>query len=138
MSSPKSRTKHCNRRDALNRLAQAEKFAEVAELVLADNTSTTYPGVAASLAALSGLAASDAACCARLGKRAQGQSHEQAVAILETVAPGGPEMAKDLDRLLRRKNDAHYGRAFVPESVANDMVTWAKRLHLMARAAVEA
>ena len=138
MTRPMSRIQDCNRRDAQNRLAQAEKFVEVAELVLDDGSSTTNPGVAAALAVLAGIAASDAACCAKLGKRARGQSHEEAKAVLETVAPCGSEMAKDLGRLLQRKNDSHYGIAFVSEGDARDMVGWAKRLLMMARAAVEA
>lgn len=138
MNLPKSRTQDCNRHDAQNRLAQAAKFVEVAELVLDDISSPTNPGVAASLAVLAGIAASDAACCAKLRKRARGQSHEEAVAVLKTVAPDGPEMAKDLGRLLQRKDDSHYGIAFVSKSDATDMVVWAKRLAEMARAAVEA
>lgn len=138
MTRLKSRIQNCNRPDALNRLTQAESFVEVAELVLADDTSTTNPGVAASLAVLAGIAASDAACCAKLRKRARGQSHDEAVALLATVAPHGNEMAKDLGRLLRRKNDSHYGAAFVSRSDAKDLVGFAKRLVARARTAVEA
>lgn len=138
MARLKVRTQDCNRPDALNRLTQAESFVEAAELVLADDTGTTNPGVAAALAVLSGIAASDAACCAKLGRRARGQSHDEAVALLATVAPNGNEMAKDLGRLLRRKNDSHYGVAFVPPSDAKDLVNLAKRLVTRARAAVEA
>ncbi|MHB1090489.1 MAG: hypothetical protein ACYC06_00405 [Ilumatobacteraceae bacterium] len=47
-------------------------------------------------------------------------------------------MAKDLDRLLSRKNDSHYGVAFVTPGDAIRMVGWAKRLLTRARAAVEA
>ncbi len=138
MARSKSRTQDCNRRDAQNRLTHAERFVEVAELVLGDHSSTTNPGVAASLAVLAGIAASDAACCAKLRKRARGQSHEEAEAVLKTVAPDGPEMAKDLGRLLQRKDDSHYGMAFVSRGDADDMVVWAKRLVGMARVAVEA
>lgn len=138
MARSKTRTQNCTRRDAQNRLAQAEKFVEVAELVLTDDTSSTNPGVAASLAVLSGIAASDAACCAKLARRARGQSHEEAVVLLEIVVPGGPEMAKDLGRLLQRKNDSHYGLAFVSPGDANQMVVWAQRLLTMARVVVEA
>ena len=111
---------------------------EVAELVAADDTDVANPGIAAGLAVLAGIAASDAACCARLGLRARGQAHEQAVAVVATVAPHGEDMAKDLDRLLRRKDDSHYGLAFVSAGDANHMVGWAKRLVARARAAVEA
>ena len=133
-----TRTQDCNRFDAQNLFAQAEKLLEVAELVLDDYSSNTHPGVAASLAVLSGIAASDAACCARLGKRARGKSHIDALDVLETVAPGGPDMAKDLKRLLQRKDDSHYGMALVSNGVAKEMVGWATRLLELARAAVEA
>jgi hypothetical protein len=43
---------------------------------------------------LAGIAASDAACCARLGVRARGQAHAEAVELLGTVEPGGTDMAK--------------------------------------------
>ena len=138
MTASKTRTQDCGRQDARNRLAQAEKYLEVAGLVLEDESSATYSGVAASLAVLSGIAASDAACCAKLGKRARGQSHTEAIEVLETVAPDGQEMANDLRRILQRKDDAHYGTSFVPAGTANQMVVWATRLLAMARDAVEA
>lgn len=138
MARPKSRTHPCDRRDALNRLAQAESFVVAAELVTADESDVANPGVAAALAVLAGIAASDAACCAKLGVRSRGQSHDDAVAVLATVAPHGPEMAKDLSRLLSRKDDSHYGVAFVSTSDADRMIGWAKRLLTRARAAVEA
>jgi hypothetical protein len=47
-------------------------------------------------------------------------------------------MAKDLDRLLARKDSSHYGVAFVSAAEAARMVGWAKRLVATARAAVEA
>lgn len=138
MARPKSGTQPCNRVDALSRLAQGEALVEVAELVAADDTDVANPGIAAALAVLAGIAASDAACCATLGLRARGQAHDQAVAVVATVAPHGADMAKDLDRLLRRKDDSHYGLGFVSAGDANEMVGWAKRLVARARAVVEA
>jgi hypothetical protein len=64
--------------------------------------------VAAALAVLAGIAASDAVCCARLGKRHRGPDHRGADDLVASVEPGGPEMARDLKRLLQRKDDAHY------------------------------
>ena len=61
------RAQPCDRSDALNRLLQAEAFVTAAALVLEDGTDVARPGVAAALAVLAGIAASDAACCARLG-----------------------------------------------------------------------
>jgi hypothetical protein len=66
-------------------------------------------GTAAALAVLAGIAASDAACCAALGRRSRGQDHLQAVDLVEQVAPGGARAAKALRRLLSLKDEAHYG-----------------------------
>ena len=133
-----SRTQPCGRPEARTRLEQAEAFVLAAELVLDDTTALANPGVAASLAILAGIAASDAACCARLRRRPRGQAHEEAVTLLETVEPDGTEMAKDLKRLLQKKDSASYGVSFFSPGEARDLVGWAKRLIRRARTAVEA
>lgn len=138
MARSKTRTQACDRGDARNRLAQAESFLLAAELIVDDDSEAATPSVAASLAVLAGIAASDAACCARLGARPRGQSHAEAVEILGTVEPRGADMAKDLQRLLNRKDDSQYGLAFVSAGEALRMVGWAKRLLGSARRAVEA
>ncbi|HLG00173.1 MAG TPA: hypothetical protein VI916_06865 [Acidimicrobiia bacterium] len=135
---PRTRTQSCDRNDALNRLAQAESFLLAANLIIDDDSDDATPSVAASLAVLAGIAASDAACCARLGVRARGQSHPEAVELLGTVEPRGGDMAKDLRRLLNRKDDSQYGVAFVSAGEASRMVGWAERLVGRARRAVEA
>ncbi|HEU5061794.1 MAG TPA: hypothetical protein VFT79_01430 [Solirubrobacterales bacterium] len=68
-----------------------------------------YASAAAALAVLAGIAASDAACCAALGRRSRGQDHRQAIELLEQVAPGGAQAAKALRRLLSLKDEAQYG-----------------------------
>lgn len=132
------RTQTCGRPEGQTRLEQAEAFVLAAELVLEDTSAVANSGVAAALAILAGIAASDAACCARLRKRARGQAHDEAVALLETVEPGGVEMAKDLKRLLQKKDSASYGVSFFALGEARDLVEWAKRLIGRARTAVEA
>lgn len=132
-----TRTQACDRTNALARLNQAETLVVVAELVLDDDTDVATPGVAAALAILAGIAASDAACCARLGKRPRGQDHKEAVPLLATVRPHGQQMAKDLGRLLQRKDDAHYGLTFVAPGDATSMVGWAKRITADARKVLE-
>jgi hypothetical protein len=117
---------------------QAEAFVTAAALVLEDTTEVARPGVAAALAVLAGVGASDAACCARLRRRARGQAHDEACALLATVEPHGPEMAKDLDRLLSRKDSSHYGTAFVSSGEATRMVSWARRLVDRATTVIEA
>jgi hypothetical protein len=62
------RTLACGIADARIRLAQARKFLDVAELVAAEDIQASH-SVAAALAVLAGIAASDAACCAALGRR---------------------------------------------------------------------
>ena len=128
MARPKSRTQSCDRSAALTRLAQSEPFRVAAELVHRRRE----------LAVLAGIAASDAACCVKLGVRSRGQSHDEAVALLATVAPHGAEMAKDLSRLLNRKDDSYYGVTFVSTSDPHRMIGWAERLLARARAAAEA
>jgi hypothetical protein len=64
---------------------QAESFVETAQMIADETTDEFNPGVSASLAVLAGIAASDAACCARLGVRSRGEAHSDAVALLGTV-----------------------------------------------------
>lgn len=61
------RTQPCDRTDARTRLDNAEKALEVAGLVAGESEIPQSRSVAAALAVLSGVAASDAACCAALG-----------------------------------------------------------------------
>ena len=67
--------------------------------------------MSASLAVLAGIAASDAACCAALGRRSRGRDHRQAIDLLREVSPGGPDAARhlQLQRLLDLKDTAQYG-----------------------------
>lgn len=138
MARPKARTQSCDRSDALTRLAQAEAFLLAAELIVDDASDNATPSVAASLAVLAAIAASDAACCSRLGVRTRGPSHAEAVELLGTVEPRGADMAKDLQRLLNRKDDSQYGLAFMSVGESTRMVGWARRLLGHARRAVEA
>lgn len=128
------REQPCTRDDAGTRLADARSMLVVADLVVDDDT---IPGVAAALAVLAGIAASDAACCAVLGSRHRGQNHLDAAKLLETVEPNGPTMAKDLRRLLSRKDDAHYGLGTLAAGEERKMVEWARRLLRAAVATLE-
>jgi hypothetical protein len=109
-----SRTARCAKQEATVRLDQARKFHEASELVETEaDTLQSAASVAASLAVLAGIAASDAACCAALGRRARGQDHKAAVDLLRQVEPGGAEAAAKLDRLLDIKDTAQYGVIYV-------------------------
>jgi len=123
-----SSTSPCGRPEALARLLQARKFAEVASFCIEDLSDDALPNVAAALAVLAGIAASDAACCARLKQRPRGQDHREAEALVATIHPNGSTMAKDLSRLLNEKDNAQYGVMLVSRTSAAKMVGWAERL----------
>jgi hypothetical protein len=133
--SPRGRVQACGNDDARARLAHARAFADTAEVVL-DIEDDASLNVASSLAILAGIAASDAACCATLGKRPRGQDHRDAITLLTSVAGRGPEMGKDLARLLDLKDNAHYGVLYVSETKARQAVRWARRMVTAAEACV--
>lgn len=122
------RTQPCDRGDARTRLEHARSFLDVAELVGTDRDELATPSVSTALAVLAAIAASDAVCCAVLQRRPRGQDHLQAVALLRTVAPDGPDMARDLERLLAIKDDAHYGLLDISSQRATSALRQARRL----------
>jgi hypothetical protein len=84
------RTGTCTRADARLRLRTARAYLETADLVIDESTRTEFANVAAGLAVLAGVAASDAICCVRLGKRHRGEDHRGAAALLaEAYLMGG-------------------------------------------------
>lgn len=131
------RTQQCGRNDARTRMRQARAFLEVAELVSGETDELATTDVCAALAVLSGIAASDAACCAAVGRRSRGQDHNQALALLGEVEPDGKDMARDLRRLLAIKDDAHYGLLHVSTQRAASALRQAQRLLTAARTHVE-
>lgn len=129
MTRSSGKTTKCDPSDARTRLRQAAAFVSVAELVFSeqDDEELLFNGVAAALAVFAGIAASDAACCARLG-RVRGQDHAGAVDLVRTVQPDGPALAKDLARLLAIKDNVHYGALWTSLPDAKAAVTWARRM----------
>ena len=109
------------------RLKQAQAFVTVAELAV-DDEDAYNGGVAASVAVLAGIAASDAACCARLGRRSRGQDHAGAIDLLKTVQPDGVALANDLGRLLAIKDNVHYGTLVISSRDAKAAVNRARRM----------
>ena len=102
------RTQACGTAQAHTRLAQARKFLEVAQLASTEDLDESL-SVAAALAVLAGVAGSDAACCGVLGRRARGDDHREAAALLAQIEPGGSQAAKALLTLIDLKDTAHYG-----------------------------
>lgn len=103
------RTQPCSKAQARTRLEHARKFLEVAEMTAGEAGDVEYASTAAALAVLAGIAASDAACCAALGRRSRGQDHRQATELVEQVAPEGAQAANALRRLMNLKDEAQYG-----------------------------
>lgn len=130
----RGRTAACDRGQARVRLDHALKYREVAELVATEGDAVpASASVGAGLAVLAGIAASDAACCAAMGRRSRGPDHKQALALLADVEPGGVEAARHLERLLDLKDTAHYGVINVTPAEprralrrADQLVTFAK------------
>jgi hypothetical protein len=103
----RGRVEACDEHDARVRLRDAR-----AQLALADLAGASTPEerkAAASCAVLAGIAAADAACCKAVGERSRSQDHRDAVALVRRVMPGGPEAARQLERLLGLKDQAQYG-----------------------------
>ena len=109
MTRKTSRTQACGRLEARTRLAHARKFLEVAELTATERDISESGSVAAALAVLAGIAASDAACCGALGRRSRGQDHHDAEQLVAQIQPGGAKAAEELRRILDLKDSAHYG-----------------------------
>lgn len=127
------RTQSCGRPQATTRLAHAQKFFDAAELIATDVTDDeANASVAASLAVLAGIAASDAACCARLGRRSRSQDHHDAERLLTEIVPRGRDAAKDLRRLLDLKDAAQYGVIHVSATELRSALRRARTLVLFA------
>ena len=123
-----SRTAACTAADARTRLKTARAYLEAADLVLGENERDEHLNVAAGLAVLAGIAASDSICCARLRSRQRGDDHRGAADLLRTATPDGANLARVLLRLLDLKDEAHYGVMVVAARKASDAVRWARTL----------
>lgn len=130
------RTQPCSKELARNRLGHARKFLEVAEMTAGEAGDEEYASAAAALAVLAGVAASDAACCAALGRRSRGQDHQQATNLIAQVEPGGGDAANALRRLLSLKDEAHYGFFDVGGQDLKASIRQAERLVGFAEAAI--
>jgi hypothetical protein len=102
-----ARSRTCDADDARKRLADAEKYMDVAELVAGEDSLESH-NVATGLAVLAGIAAADAACCTALGESSRGPDHRDAAAFLRRITPGGEAAANDFERLVGLKDKAHY------------------------------
>lgn len=131
------KTVPCGISDARSRLRTALAYLEVADLVLGEQAQKEFLNVAAGLAVLAGIAASDAICCAHLRQRHRGDNHRDAADLLATATPDGKRLASTFLRLLDVKDASHYGIELVEGKRARDAVNWASRLAQRAQEEVE-
>ena len=133
---PRPRVQPCGRKEALARIARARAFLTARTAALETQLDTSGNAVAASLAVLAGIAAADAACCSAIGARSRSATHADAAALLANVHPHDPAMAKDFERLISRKDDAHYGATLVSHRDASNMLKWATRIFTHAQSTI--
>lgn len=90
-------------------MRKAEQFFEAAETIreLAESEHE-LADACVTLCVHAGIAASDVICCVEVKEHAQGDDHNQALALLTSVKPGGRELAKSLRSLLGMKTRAGY------------------------------
>jgi hypothetical protein len=129
------RTAPCTVSEARAWLRTAQAYLQVAASVLVEPDRGEYLNVAAGLAVLAGIAASDAICSIRLGCIHRGEDHRGAQDLLRQATPDGQKLATVLGRLLRVKDAAHYGVLIVSARNATDAKRWAE--FLVQRAAEE-
>jgi len=101
--------------------AQARAYVSKAEEYLSAAISELDAGraiAATSLAIHAGINAADAVTGMRLGQRAAGRDHDEALVLLRTAGPDGTAVAKELARLLPMKTRAEYEPDDIPKSYA--------------------
>jgi len=116
--------------------AQARTYVSKAEEYLSAATSelnADRPIAATSLAIHAGINAADLVTGMRLGQRAAGQDHDEALVLLRTAGPDGITVAKELGRLLLMKTRAEYEPDDIPKSDAAKAVDRARRIVEVAR-----
>lgn len=125
---PSPRTVPSSHDDSVARLRTASAYLEVAEAVLAERAGDEFLNVAAGLTVLAGIAASDAICGTRLGRRHRGDDHRAAGELLATATVDGRDLANTLSRLLDLKDEAHYGVVLVSAQKARNSLRWARKI----------
>lgn len=103
----KLRVQPCTAAIIEGRLARTIEFFEAAEDERIQHPERANAWVTHYI--LAGIAAADVICCRALGRHSQGENHVQAVALLRSVQPDGPELSTALGVLLGMKTKAGYG-----------------------------
>lgn len=110
-------------------MRKAEQFLTAAENArdVAENEEDVRDAFV-TLCVHAGIAASDVICCVALGQHARGEDHQEAIALLPRVAPGGNDLADALSVLLGMKTRAGYGDSTVTADQVKRAERAAKRL----------
>jgi hypothetical protein len=95
---------------------------------MAEQGRPELPAVAAGLAVLAAIAASDAICARRLGQIHRGDDHRAASSLLSEATPDGSRLSVTFQRLIDLKDEAHCGLVVVSPKKAADAVRWAAQL----------
>jgi hypothetical protein len=105
------KTVNCTEELIKGRLKKATQFLEAAATVhdLADDEADVADAYV-TLCVHAGIAAADVLCCRALGEHAQGDNHNEAIALLAKVER---KLANDLRVLLGMKTRAGYGHSSV-------------------------
>ena len=107
MTKATGRTADCDPETRRGRLAKARQFLAAADtILLVSDEDLDLSDAYITLCVHAGIAAADAICCALLGKHARGDSHGDAVGLLETARK---DAAPLLDTLLKMKTRSGYG-----------------------------
>lgn len=102
------RTRQCSEAVRAGRLKKATEFHDAAVLI-----EDQAPNAAVDLLVQAGIAAADAICCARLGVYSAGESHAEAIALLDKAER---DMARHLRTLLSLKSKVAYSHQSVTTS----------------------
>lgn len=94
------RTRQCAEAVRVGRLRKATEFHDAAVLI-----EDEAPNAAVDLMVDAGIAAADAICCCRLGVYSAGESHNEAIALLEKAQR---DVARHLQTLLNLKSKVAY------------------------------
>jgi hypothetical protein len=135
------RRQPCSTREARARLRQAEAYLTVAMTVVSEADRPEdydFNHVAAGLAVLASIAASDALCCRLLSERSRGQNHRDAIGLLGTIRFGdGVERARArrarglseaLATSLDLKDASHYGTTLLEAPQVRKLLRTATKL----------
>jgi hypothetical protein len=123
-----SRVISCTPTEARGRRQQAKAFIDVAEMVLSEPATHTDPHVAAALAVLAAIAATDAICGLQLGRYSRDQDHDSAAVLLDTIDLPDQTLPAKLRRVLASKDNVHYSPRLISKTDARALVRQARAI----------